>query len=407
MKTLLVAPELFHSEGGISRILRLYLRALADIAGGGREVGYVALNDEAALTARAGEVVPGGPACAVGCDRGKLGFAWAVWRHGAGAGQIVCGHLHQLPVVWLLSWVRPSLRYVLVAHGIEVWRPYSWLERLSLRRATRIFCISEYTRRQMLRFDPGLDPARLIIVPNTFDPGFAGQGPANPALSSQLSAHSSPSAEAQSSRRDDGPVILTVARLTKADTYKGVDTVIEAMPRLLRALPRARLRIVGDGDDMERLQALAESLGLYSRQRTEDRGRRTEAELKAPGSQLQAGNSAVHFTGFIDDAALRAEYRGCDLFALPSRKEGFGLVYLEAMSGGKPCIAARAGGSPEVVDHEVGALVDYGNTDQIADAVAELWRRPPAVGKLRERAAHFSFANFQDRLCAALADARS
>lgn len=369
MKTLLVAPEMFHTEGGISRILRLYLRALADIAGGGREVGYVALNDGSAISARAGEVVPGGPACAVGCGRGKLRFAGEVWRHGAGAGLIVCGHLHLLPVVWLLSRVRPSLRYVLVAHGIEVWRPYSWLERLSLRRATRIFCISEYTRRQMLRFEPGLDPARLVIVPNTVDPGFADQGPVHPSLSSQ-------SAEARSSRREDGPVILTVARLTKADTYKGVDTVIEAMPRVLRALPRARLRIVGEGDDLPRLREIAATLKL---------------------------GSAVTFTGLISDEALRAEYRGCDLFALPSRKEGFGLVYLEAMSSGKPCIAARAGGSPEVVDHEVGALVDYGNTDQIADAVAGLWRRPPEVGKLRERAAHFSFANFQDRLRTALA----
>jgi len=360
MKTLLIAPELFRSEGGISRILRLYLRALGGIAGAKNWAGYVALNDRAGDESRAAEFAPCGLACAVGCDRGKAAFARAVWREGWGAELIVCGHLHQLPVAWLLSLWRPALRYVLVAHGIEVWRPYSWFERCSLRAAARILCVSEYTRRQMLRFDPGLDPARLVVAPNTFDPAF----------------EEGARADRQVDRRENGPVILTVARLTKADTYKGVDTVIEALSRVLRTLPKARLRVVGDGDDLPRLRALAQRAGV-------------------------AG--AVHFTGFIGDLALREEYRACDLFALPSRKEGFGLVYLEAMSGGKPCIAARAGGSPEVVDHEVGALVEYGNTDQIADAVIELWRRPPAADKLRGRAAHFSFTSFQERLRAVLA----
>ena len=56
----------------------------------------------------------------------------------------------------------------------------------------------------------------------------------------------------------------------------------------------------------------------------------------------------------------------------------------------------------EVVDHEVGALVDYGNSEQLADAVIELWRHPPPVERLRGRAEHFSFSRFQDRLRAAL-----
>lgn len=359
MKTLLLAPELFRSEGGISRILRLYLRALGQIAGTARGTGYVALNDLPGSDPRAAELSPQGLACAIGCDRGKAAFAQAVWREGWDMDLIVCGHLHQLSVAWLLSLVKPRLRYVLVAHGIEVWRPYKWIERRSLRGAARILCISEFTRRQVLRFDPGLDPARLVVVPNSFDPGFE-----TAAVAPQTQA-----------RPTGGPIILTVSRLTRADTYKGVDTVIEAMPRLLRVLPQARLRVVGEGDDLPRLRALAQRTGV-------------------------AG--AVHFTGFVNDAVLRGEYRGCDLFALPSRKEGFGLVYLEALGGGKPCIAARAGGSPEVVDHEVGALVDYGNSEQLADAVIELWRHPPPVERLRGRAEHFSFSRFQDRLRAAL-----
>jgi len=363
MKTLLLAPELFRSEGGVSRILRLYLRALRESAGPADAVGYVALNDERTTDSNAcGQKLQ----FAVGCGRGKWRFILSTLRHSAGAGRIVCGHLHQLPVAWLLSRLRPGLKYHLVAHGIEAWRPYAWPERVALRGAERILCVSEYTRRQMRRFHPRLDPARLVIVPNTFDPAF-NREPGAKGRESPIAGSAQPVPRS--------PVILVVARLTPADTYKGVDTVIEAMPLVLRDFSGAQLRIVGGGDDQPRLEALAQEQGL---------------------------GTAVHFTGVIDDAALGREYEACDLFALPSRKEGFGLVYLEAMTHGKPCLAARAGGAPEVVNETVGALVEYGNTDQIALAVADLVRHPRDPAAMRRRAAEFAYPEFKRRLAAAL-----
>jgi phosphatidylinositol alpha-1,6-mannosyltransferase len=370
MKTLLLAPELFRSEGGISRILRLYLRALCDLAGPADGVGYVALNDE--KTENGGRKTDGGCLkacdrdlwCAVGCGRSKARFVLSAWRHVMRTDRVVCGHLHQFAVLWLLAWLRPGLKIYLVAHGIEVWRPYSWLEWHALRRAERILCVSEYTRRQMLRFHSALEPARLVIVPNTFDPGFDGKTEGGKAPEGDVALAAS-----------RHPVILVVARLAPADAYKGVDTMIEAMPQILRDFTGARLRIVGGGDDQPRLAALVRSLGL---------------------------DHAVHFTGVVDDAVLRREYEACDLFALPSRKEGFGLVYLEAMNSGRPCLAARAGGAPEVVNEEVGALVEYGNIDQIALAVADLVRHPRDAAAMRRRAAEFAFPEFKRRLGEAL-----
>lgn len=375
VKTLLVVPDIFRSEGGIARIMRLYLKALCEATGAGESVGYIALNDRPEDTACADNYATSSLSLRLSCDCSKLRFITAILRHGFSSDRVICGHLHHLVVVWFLGLFRPGMPYYLVAHGIEVWRPYTWLEKRSLRGARRVLCVSEYTRRQMLRFDSGLDPARLVVLPNTFDPRFAGQGPANPALSSQLSAHSSPIANAQSSRRDDGPRILVVSRLVASDPYKGVDTMIEAMPVILREYPKAQLRIVGGGDDLPRLQEIAETLKL--------------------------GN-AVTFTGILSDEELRREYQACDLFALPSRKEGFGLVYLEAMAYGKPCLAARAGGAPEVVNDDVGAVVEYGNTDQIALAVADLLRHPREAAAMRARVEAFSFLRFQQRLAVAL-----
>lgn len=359
MRALLLSPELFLHDGGIARIMRLYLKALCELAGPGGSVDSVVLNDRPGPEPTLGRYANDRLREHVGCDRSKFAFIRHTLRLARRADLLVCAHLHQLPIVWFAQRTRPGLKYYLVAHGIEVWRPYSLLERHALLAADRILCVSEYTRRQMLRFCPELPAERLLVVPNTLDPHF------DPVLNDQVST--APFAV---------PRILTVGRLTSADTYKGFDTLIEAMPTIRRDYPTARLRIVGQGDDLPRLQALA-------------------AQLNVAGS--------VDFLGPISDEALRAEYAACDLFALPSRKEGFGLVYLEAMTYGKPCIGARAGGVPEVINDSVGLLVDYGNIPDLAAAVAELVTRPRDSEVVRRHVDAFAFPAFSRRLAQALA----
>jgi len=359
MRTLLLSPELFLAEGGIARIMRLYLKALCEICGANGQVDVVVLNDEPwrdeHLPAYSNEKLRH----VIGCRRSKLNFIRHVLTLGRHSDVLICGHLHQLAVARLARCFNPRLRYMLVAHGIEVWRPYSILERWALRGADRILCVSEYSRRQLLRFYPELDAPRLVVIPNTLDP--------------QLE----PAALSNTSNRIDSrhPRILSVGRLTTADTYKGFDTLIEVMPHIIAEFPDASLRIVGDGDDKPRLQNLAHRLGV---------------------------TAAVHFTGRITDTELQQEYQVCDLFALPSRKEGFGLVYLEAMICGKPCVGARAGGAPEVINDTVGALADYGNIPALAAAIADVVRHPRDSEVVRRHAESFAFPVFTQRLAAVL-----
>lgn len=359
MKTLLLAPELFLADGGIARILRVYLLALCEEAGPDGEVRAVVLNDQPGSDPRLGRYSNAALRQLTGCRRSKIRFLVATFRALATPQRVVCGHLHQLPVAWLANLLWRRRPYYLVAHGIEVWRPYSWLERRALCNAHRILCISEYTRRQLLRFCPSLDATRLVVLPNSLDPYLEG-GPGTAAVAAESKA---------------GPVILTVARLTTDDQYKGVDTLIEALPLILREFPAARLRVVGRGNDEPRLRALVDRLQL---------------------------GAAVHFAGGISDEALRREYAACDLFALPSRKEGFGLVFLEAMTHGKPCAGARAGGIPEVIHDQVGALCEYGDLPGIAAAVCDLIRNPRDAAVIRRHAESFAYPAFRRRLAAAL-----
>lgn len=356
MNYLLLTPELFLRDGGIARIMRLYLKALCELAGPVGRVDSVVLNDHAGTELRLTRYANDQLREHIGCNRGRFSFFRHTLRLARRADLIVCGHLHQLPVAWLASKLQHRLKYDLVAHGIEVWRPYSLLERRALLGARRILCVSEYTRRQLLRFCPDLEFDRLVVVPNTLDPFFA------PVFDQP--GKITPFAL---------PRILAVGRLTHTDNYKGFDTLIEALPQIRREYPTVQLRIVGQGDDLARLTSLATSLGV-------------------PDS--------VHFTGPIDDETLRTEYAACDLFALPSRREGFGLVYLEAMSYGKPCIGARAGGAPEVINDSVGQLVEYGNPAGLAAAVTDLIQHPRDSKIVRRHADTFAFPAFQRRLAA-------
>jgi phosphatidylinositol alpha-1,6-mannosyltransferase len=152
----------------------------------------------------------------------------------------------------------------------------------------------------------------------------------------------------------DRPVVVCVSRLVPR---KGQDTLIMAMPRILREVPDAALLIVGDGPYRGDLEQLAERTGV------------------AP---------AVRFTGPVPWSELPAHYGAGDVFAMPCRTrrggldvEGLGIVYLEASATGLPVVAGDSGGAPDaVLDGETGWVVRGGSPEQTADRVLSLLRDP-------------------------------
>ena len=353
-RTLLLAPEIFASEGGIARILQSYLKALCDLATPDGAVRLVALNDSALASSDVRRYANETLEDWFVCSQDKVRFVRAALRMSRGCDRIVCGHVAQLPVAWLARRFNPRLRYYLVAHGIEVWRSFRFAERLALRGAERIFCVSDYTRRKLIEYCP-LPERRAVVLPNCLDPRF------------EIRA-GVPLAECP-------PIILCVTRLSYADRYKGVQHLIEAMPAVRAVLPGATLRIVGRGDDTARLQSLRTQLGLAD---------------------------AVEFLGFVNDRKLTEEFRKCRLFALPSKNEGFGLVYLEAMAHSRPCLAARSGGAPEVISQDSGVLVEFGDPASIAAGAIAALRRPWDETLILARVHQFSYEPFRQRLAAQL-----
>jgi Glycosyltransferase len=362
MKVALLAPEFAASDGGIQRILRLYLRALAEDPSH-RTLSLVALNDAPADIARlpdfADRRLNGKPLSSAACSRSKLAFTRAAWSACSGANRVVCGHIAQLPVAAVA--LRPGGRLALVAHGIEVWKKSSPAETLALRRCDRVFCVSRYTRDRVAELHPWLAP-RLRVVPNALDPELlAGPDPQPP-----------PSGKP--------PVILCVGRLCAADAYKGYDLLLRAFsllpPSAFHSHPELvpRLRFVGDGDDRARLESLAAELRVADR---------------------------VEFSGRLSDVELRRAFADCTCFALPSTGEGFGLVYLEAMAAGRPCVGLQATALPELVTPQVGVLAEPDDPAALAAALAECLTRFWDAAELRQAALCYSYPHLVTALATA------
>jgi glycosyltransferase involved in cell wall biosynthesis len=136
------------------------------------------------------------------------------------------------------------------------------------------------------------------------------------------------------------------------------------------------LHVVGDGNDKPRLEQLARDSGY------------------AP---------FVHFHGRLDDSRLQAAYASARVFAMPSAKEGFGIVFLEAMRYGVPCVGGAHGGTPEVFRHDVeGFTVTYGDVDGLAACLEALARdesRRQAMGAAGQQRFErdYSFGAFASR----------
>ncbi|HXG28766.1 MAG TPA: glycosyltransferase family 4 protein, partial [Nevskiales bacterium] len=263
---------------------------------------------------------------------GKLRFGWRVVRLALGGPRmnlVVCGHVNLLPLAWPLSRLH-RCPLMLIVHGIEAWRPHrNPLVRKLIRLTDVVVAVSGYTV-ERLRSWASVPQERFRILPNCVDLEAFAPRPRNVELGRRYGIES---------RR----VLLTVGRLAGHERYKGFDEVIELLPQLARELPDVCYVIVGDGDDRERLRAKAQTLGVADR---------------------------VVFTRFVREEEKIDLYNLADVYVMPSRGEGFGIVFLEAMACGVPAVGSMLDGSRDALrDGALGQLVDPREPQQLVQAI--------------------------------------
>lgn len=273
----------------------------------------------------------------------------------------VVAHLGITPVALALKAAGLLRSYVVMLHGIEAWRRVSAAKRAAARGAAAVVATTRYTADLFAQLN-GCPVERMRVVPLG------------------LAELELPPAAPPSAPHDDLRV-LTVGRLIAEDHYKGFDMLIDSVGQACREGARIHLTIVGDGNDRPRLEARARA-------------------LRASG--------AVSFRGAVSDKRLREEFQRCDVFALPSRYEGFGIVFLEAMRFEKPCIGGNHGGIPEVISHgEDGFLVEHGDVSGLAARLVQFWKQPELRTKMGQRGRSkvnntYLFPHMRDRWCSLL-----
>ena len=217
------------------------------------------------------------------------------------------------------------------------------LERFNMRSADMNVCVSRHTASDVIQFTR---PARIktSVIYNAVDLEAMSDWRANSVRMNEARA----SLQRRGYPKGTGPTILTVATLSK---HKGIQWVIQAMPKILSEFKEARYVVAGGGAYRSELERVVEdALPPHLRH-------------------------AVTFLGRVSDSEKYACYDMCDVFAMPSSEEGFGLVYVEAAAFSKPTVGCDVMGVPEAVAHgETGLLVKPEDVDALTNAILRLLR---------------------------------
>jgi glycosyltransferase involved in cell wall biosynthesis len=329
-RILLLLPEVFGSAGGI----QMFCRSLCLAAGRWAQqndalVSAIVLNDGGDKNFEPDpRYITSGFHSFIPCGGSKAKFVYSYLKQVLvyKPDIILFGHIALLPLALVTPAPDGQVKICVITYGIEAWQTLLAVERKALQRVEAVLAISEYTRDEVIERNH-LSPAKVKLFPCALDPFWTADG---------QSQESTPS------------LLLTVSRLTTSDAYKGVDSVIESLPMVIREFGAVDYRIVGSGDDLPRLRGLAEKLGVAD---------------------------YVTFTGTLTDEALQEYYRRCSLFVMPSEGEGFGIVFLEAMAYEKAVIGGAHAGTPSVVVHgETGLLVERSDIGGLTKAIIQILR---------------------------------
>ena len=268
--------------------------------------------------------------------------------------KVLVWHLSLLKLLPFLRLSHPKITLMLL--GIEAWKSHKGLTRKQLDRVDLFLSISNFTWSRFAAANPGQEfkVHRTVLL-----------GTGTPLMTP--------------AQQSDRPVALMLSRLLESEDYKGHREVIAAWPYVLRLVPEAELWIAGDGDLRPSLEKQVRKLHLHNQ---------------------------VKFWGVVSEKTKQELFRQSRCLLMPSRNEGFGLVYLEAMRHGRPCLVSTFDAGREVVNPpEAGLAVDPDNRAEVVQAIVRLisdgteWNLWSKQAQ-RRYDQNFTAAHFQRRLIA-------
>ena len=266
----------------------------------------------------------------------KLRFTGTMLKTGRQYDTVILSHINLLPVGWLIKKTSPATRLILLAHGIEIWEPLGNRKTNMLKACDDIASVSHFTRDKIISVH-GIDATKCSVLNNCLDPFLP--------LPSVVKKNSRLMEKYGFAPND--LILMTLTRLSSKERYKGYDKVIEALAALAHSSP-VKYLIAGSYDKTEK-QYLTKLIEQYGLQKD------------------------VVLAGFIPDEELEDHFAMADVYIMPSKKEGFGIVFIEAMYYGLPVIAGNVDGSVDaLLNGDLGQLVNPDDIDAIKTAILNI-----------------------------------
>ncbi|WP_293311994.1 glycosyltransferase family 4 protein [Pedobacter sp. UBA5917] len=269
----------------------------------------------------------------------KIKYLLNTFRKSFSYDVIILSHIHLLPIAKLIRQFSPKKKIILFAHGIEVWKPLSsWKKKLLSEIDT--WAVSAYTAKKINELN-GIPLQNIHILNNSLAKDYP--------FNEEKIGHS---ITTKYHIPADHQILLTVCRLSSSEQYKGYDKVLSALKDLVKNYPKLSYLIVGKADEAE-LTRIQELVFNY---------------------QLE---QHVVLTGYVSDTEIENLYNQADVFAMPSKGEGFGLVFTEALAHGCRVLAGNADGSSDaLLNGELGLLVNPEDTEAIYKGIKTLLSEP-------------------------------
>jgi phosphatidyl-myo-inositol dimannoside synthase len=358
---LFLTLNIFSATGGIEKVCRAAGKALYEIATeNGNEVVIYSMHDKSENINEAYFPEPLFKAF----DRQKLKFTLSALFNERGADMVLLSHINLLPIGYLLKKLSPKSTLVLIAHGIEVWDRLPQLKLHMLNAVDLFLPVSNYTATQLQETNR-IDAEKIRVVNNCLDPFLKNDPQTGMQDNLRNRYHFS----------NDDLVLLTVTRLKHSEQYKGYDKVIASLADMKKNSCNVKYLIVGkyDNEEKKRLDAM-----IMQHQLQED----------------------VVFAGFVPDQELSAHFNLADVYIMPSTGEGFGIVFIEALSFGLPVIAGNQDGSVDALGNgQFGLLVNPNNPSELTEAISKMAANRQAYVPDQEKVAErFGFETYKNNL---------
>jgi glycosyltransferase involved in cell wall biosynthesis len=330
---LFLTLKVFSSTGGIEKVCRIAGKAMYENCNRfNKRLKIYSMHDDQASSA---DNVYFPMEIFTGYHAQKFNFMWHAVKQGRYSKVVVLSHVNLLLAAWLIKKIRPSVRVILFAHGIEVWPRINGFKRKMLDCCDEIVSVSEYTRQKVIEVQ-GVAPGKCTLMNNCLDPFL-------PMLKNVVV---SPALKEKYGFQPVDKILFTLTRLSAKERYKGYDKVMEAMVELKREDVRYLIAGSYDNAEKEYIDAMIKNLGLERK---------------------------VVLAGFIPEADVASHFAMSDCYVMPSIKEGFGIVFIEAMYYGLPVIAGNADGSVDALQNgKLGVLVDPYNVEEIKKAIGNV-----------------------------------